>query len=75
MDLCGLKAGERARITGVEAGRLTERLALLNVYAGATVTLVRRAPFGGNLLLEAGGVRLAVRKGLAARIFCEKEEE
>ncbi len=75
MNVSDLKEGESAHVTCVCAGKNIEgRLALLNVYAGAHVTLVRRAPFGGSLMLEAGGVRLAVHKGIAARIECEREE-
>lgn len=48
------------------------RLYMLNVYAGAQVTLVRRAPFGG-VMLEAGGVRLALGKNLAEKISVEQE--
>ena len=43
------------------------RLFMLNVYVGAQVTLVRRAPFGGGVMLEAGGVRLAADKKLAEK--------
>ena len=42
-----------------------ERLRRLNVAAGRRVRVLRRAPFGGGLLLDAEGVRLAVRLSLA----------
>lgn len=41
---------------------------MLNIAAGRRVRLLRRAPFGGGLMLDAEGVRLAVRPTLAQTI-------
>lgn len=47
---------------------LANRLYALGVHAGSRVRILRRAPFGGGLMLEADGVRLAVRLSLADQI-------
>lgn len=47
---------------------LANRLHALGVCAGSRVRVLRRAPFGGGLMLEADGVRLAVRLSLADQI-------
>ena len=69
MNVSDLKEGESVDVSCGCAGKKIE-----GRLAGAHVTLVRRAPFGGSLMLEAGGVGLAVHKGIAARIECEREE-
>lgn len=74
MNVTELKAGEVGIVTGIEADeKAVRRLAMLNVFVGAQVILVRRAPLGGGVMLEAGGVRLALSKKLAAGIRIEKE--
>ena len=74
MNVLQLKTGESAKVAQITADeRAKNRLCMLNVYVGAQVTLVRRAPFGGGVMLEAGGVRLAADKKLAEKIFVEKE--
>ena len=66
MKLSELKAGESARILSLSLPPAAgERLRELGVAEGMPVRLLRRAPFGGGLLLEAGGTRLALRASLA----------
>lgn len=74
MKVSEMKAGESARVIAVAAEKkAAERLKMLNVYEGARITLVRRAPFGGGVMLEAGGVRLACGEKLAEGISVAKE--
>ena len=74
MKVSEMKAGESARVIAVAAEKkAAERLKMLNVYVGARITLVRRAPFGGGVMLEAGGVRLACGEKLAEGISVAKE--
>ena len=47
---------------------LAERLRMLNLSAGRRVRVLRRAPFGGGVMLDAEGVRLALRPSLARRV-------
>lgn len=76
IKLSELTVGRSAAVTAVDAPpALRERLRMLNVAEGCTVRLLRRAPFGGGLLLDAAGVRLALRDTLAARIEVRAIEE
>lgn len=69
MDLSKLRVGETAKIVSVEADpALRARLAALNVAEGKKVSALRTAPFGGGIMLDADGVRLALRVSLAKRI-------
>lgn len=54
---------------------LAARLKMLNVYAGGRVRMLRRAPFGGGFMLDAGGVRLALRVSVAEEIDVLPETE
>lgn len=74
MNASDLKEGESAAVSAVRADDKTaKRLAMLNVYPGAEISLVRRAPFGGGIMLEAGGVRLSVGRKTAGKISVRKE--
>lgn len=69
MKLSELSIGQSATVTAVHVpAALRERLRMLNVAEGGRIRLLRCAPFGGGLLLEAAGVRLALRDTLAACI-------
>lgn len=69
MKLDKAECGKTYRILSVNAPpALAERLRMLNIAAGRRVRLLRRAPFGGGLMLDAEGVRLAVRPTLAQTI-------
>lgn len=46
-----------------------ERLKMLNVFPGAEIRLIKSVFFGSTFLLEASGVRVGVRGGLAEKIF------
>ena len=75
MKLSELMPGQAARVLRVDAPpALQERLCRLNVRPGARVRALRRAPFGGGLLVEAAGVRLALRDSLAASVEVRPEE-
>ena len=75
MKLSELAAGESAEILAVPPERpLAERLKMLNVAAGKQIKVLRFAPFGDGVMLEAEGVRLALRGSLAAKIAVIKRE-
>lgn len=70
MKLSELKAGESARICALSVPpAAAARLRELGMAEGMCVRLLRRAPFGGGLLLEAGGTRLALRASLAEGVL------
>lgn len=69
MKLCELIPGQRAEVVSVNAGGASAaRLRALGIAAGKEVVLLRRAPFGGGLLLSCVGTRVALRASVAARI-------
>ena len=69
MKLSSFAAGDTVLITAVAVKQpLANRLYALGVRTGSRVRILRRAPFGGGLMLEADGVRLAVRLSLADQI-------
>ncbi len=69
MDLSQLRIGQIAEIEKVDAGpALQGRLRALNVSPGKRVRALRLAPFGGGIMLDAEGVRLALRMSLAKKI-------
>lgn len=75
MKLSELLPGQAARVLRVDLPpALQERLRGLNVRPGVRVRALRRAPFGGGLLVEAAGVRLALRDELAASVEVRPEE-
>lgn len=70
MKLSEIEAGEIVEIVSVQCGEaLAERLKTLNVCAGKVVKVLRFAPFCGDEMLEAEGVRLAIRKSLAEKVI------
>ena len=74
--LDSLRAGECAKIEEITApGEVRERLKMLNVFPGANVRLVKAVFFRSTYLLEANGVRVGLRRNLAARIRVRTEEE
>ncbi len=76
MKLSELAVGQTAEILEVHAAPpLKERLKRLNIVCGGRVRALRRAPFGGGILLDAGGTRLALRDSLAATIEVTVREE
>ena len=76
MKLSELSAGDTAVITAVSADELLRaRLASLNVAAGKEVRVLRIAPFGGGMLIEADGVRLALRRSLAQTVAVRMGED
>ena len=69
MKLSSFAVGETALVVGVRAEKsLVERLSGLNVKEGSKVRVLRFAPFGGGVMLNAEGVRVALRLSLAEKI-------
>ena len=64
-----LPAKSRAQVVRVESGHGTERqLAQLGIHAGATIRVVRCAPWGGPILVEVQGGTVAIGRGLARHV-------
>ncbi len=56
-------------ITGLDVARAARRLAALGLEPGVVVTITRRAPFGGPLLVALPSGRLALRADEAAQVL------
>jgi len=68
MTLSMVRPGERVRIREIKGGRgLIGRLATMGIYPGVEIEVVSNLP--GPLILNRGGVRLGLGRGMAHRIF------
>lgn len=76
MRLCDLPRRQKACVTHVEgtgnADPLSQRLQDIGFVPGEPVTVVARAPWGGDpVLVQVGGSRFALRRNEAHMIFVE----
>ncbi len=71
MRLIDIPAGKSARVVDVAGGMgMKNRLAAIGIYPGATVKVVKSPP--GPMIIEVSGTRLALGKGMAAKIKVEE---
>ncbi len=78
--LTALRKGEAGTVSSIRAGHgrgrvFEKRLMDMGLTPGTKVTVVRSAPFHGPIEIHVRGSRLAVGRGMADRIFVEKEKE
>lgn len=76
MNLLEVKTTKQVKVLEVDCGQgMARNLACLGIHAGDTVTVVRRAPFRGPILVhvESTGVNIAVGREMARRISVEAE--
>lgn len=67
--LADLAVGDEARVTAVNGeGRVTNRLLEMGVVPGATVSIVKAAPFGDPIQVRVLGYSLAMRRSEAEMI-------
>lgn len=67
--LADLAVGDEARVTAVNGeGRVTNRLLEMGVVPGATVSVVKSAPFGDPIQVRVKGYSLAMRRSEAEMI-------
>ena len=89
MPLTALKAGEAGIVTSIRFGHVRhrhmrhgherdwgfeKRLMDMGLTPGTRVTVVKSAPFHGPFEILVRGSRLALGRGMAERIFVEKEQ-
>ncbi|MCD6419766.1 MAG: ferrous iron transport protein A [Synergistetes bacterium] len=68
MPLAYAKTGETLRIQNIAGGRnLSRRLAEMGLYPGSTIKVISNQ--GGPIIIAIGETRLAIGKGMAAKIF------
>lgn len=69
VQLCCLPFGVQARITKIDSrDAVSRRLMEMGVLPGATVRVIKAAPFGCPLEVEVRGYRLAIRRAEAAHV-------
>ncbi|MFW6161375.1 MAG: FeoA family protein [Planctomycetota bacterium] len=69
--LSSVAAGQRVRVVGLDAGRgLSAHLAAMGLVPGVEVLMVRNQG-AGPALIEVKGTRLALGRGMAAKIRVE----
>lgn len=73
MKLSELKQGQTATVLAIEglSGEVRKKLMVMGILPNTSVRLVRRAPMGDPLQIEARGVSLAVREKIAEAIEVE----
>ncbi|HEY5902397.1 MAG TPA: FeoA family protein [Anaerolineales bacterium] len=72
MRLLDVEIGHKVRVVGFEGSGLNSRLLRVGVYPGDEMTVMRRAPIGGPLLVSVGGREMALGRRVAARIRVEE---
>ena len=74
MNICGMKAGERAQVLQVElTEEVVQRLRYLGVAAGADILLLKVSLFKKTYLLQAGSAKIAIGREVAEGItVCRK---
>jgi DtxR family Mn-dependent transcriptional regulator len=78
--LTALSKGEEGTVSSLRAGHgrgrvFEKRLMDMGLTPGTKVTVVKSAPFHGPIEISVRGSRLAVGRGMADRIFVEKEKK
>lgn len=66
---------ENVRLTSMPAGSLNAKLSQVGLYPGDCIRVLRVAPLGGPLLVEAHGREIALGRRVAAKIQVEVECE
>ncbi len=68
MPLIYAKPGEVLHIRSIGGGRnLSKRLAEMGLYPGSTIKIISNQ--GGPVIIAVGETRLAIGRGMAAKIF------
>lgn len=75
MRLIDTSSGKKVRVLGILGGfGLAYKLRQLGIMPGDTIQVIQRAPFGGPLLIEVNGRKVAIGRGVASKIEVEEVE-
>jgi ferrous iron transport protein A len=67
LDSVGVR--RRVRVVAIDGGHgVRGHLNTLGIHVGDWLTVVERAPFRGPILVEVGGSRVALGRGIAAKV-------
>lgn len=72
MRLLDVEIGHKVRVVGFEGSNLDRRLLRVGVYPGDVMTVIRKAPIGGPMLVSVGGREMALGQRAAARVKVEE---
>ena len=76
MALDTVDVKRRVRVMMIDGGhRVRAHLNTLGIHIGDWLTVIERAPFRGPVLVEINGTRLALGRGVAAKIRVEIDGE
>jgi len=74
MALDSVDIKRQVRVMTIDGGhRVRAHLNTLGIHIGDWLTVVERAPFRGPVLVEINGTRLALGRGVAAKIRVEMD--
>ena len=74
MALDTVEVKRQVRVMTIDGGhRVRAHLNTLGIHIGDWLTVVERAPFRGPVLVEINGTRLALGRGIAAKIQVEMD--
>lgn len=72
MALDSVEVRKEVRVMTIDGGhRVRAHLNTLGIHVGDWLTVVERAPFRGPVLVEINGTRLALGRGVAAKVQVE----
>ena len=73
--LSDIQMGESAKVTAVKGNNpITRRLMEMGIVPGASVKLIKSAPFGDPLEIRVRGYHLAIRRSEAEQIEVQSAE-
>lgn len=68
MTLADLPFAALAKVSALDGSEASIALMELGIVPGTPIRVLRRAPFGCPLEVDVAGARLAIRRGIAARV-------
>jgi Fe2+ transport system protein FeoA len=72
LNLAQLPLTTPAKIVSIQGGQnVSERLNEVGLHLGDRITVIRRAALKGPLLVQCGGLEIAIGRHIAAKIFVE----
>ncbi len=64
--------GLPVRVSNIDGGHeVRSRLATMGLLPGVILSVLRRGPLGGPVLIEVGGSRIALGRGVARKVLVE----
>jgi ferrous iron transport protein A len=69
MTLDTVQLKKTARVTSIDGGRgVRSHLNTLGIHVGDELKVIEKAPFRGPVLVEVHGMRVALGRGIAAKV-------